>query len=159
MTPEREEVRILVLYHSQGGKTLAMAEQAARGVNDIEGAQAALKNAAQADLGDLLACQGLIVGSPEYFGYMAGRIKDFFDRTYEQARGLSGVFRKPYSIFICAGNDGSGALAAIERICLGYQFKKVFEPVVCRGGPGPEIMAACFEMGQTLAAGCQAGIY
>ena len=118
-----------------------------------------MKNAAQADLEDLLACQGLILGSPEYFGYMAGRVKDFFDRTYEQAKGLPGVFRKPYSIFICAGNDGSGALAAIERICLGYQFKKVFEPVICRGAPGPEIMAACFEMGQTLAAGCQAGIY
>ena len=37
MTPELDEVKILVLYHSQGGKTLAMAEQTARGVDDIKG--------------------------------------------------------------------------------------------------------------------------
>ena len=152
-------VGILVLYHSQGGKTKTMAEEAARGVNAIKGAKAVLKNATFADLEDLKDCDGLILGSPEYFGYMAGVLKDFFDRTYELGRGLPRIFRKPYSIFICAGNDGSGALAAIERICLGYQFKKVFEPVICRGEITRDALDACFEMGQTLAAGCQAGIY
>ena len=128
-------------------------------MEDIGGAEAVLKNAAEAGLEDLFACHGLILASPEYFGYMAGVMKDFFDRTYEGARGKPQIFRKPYSILICAGNDGGGALAAIERICLGYQFKKVCRPVICRGAPTAKIMESCFEMGQTLAAGCQAGIY
>ena len=159
MVDEENAVRILVLYHSQGGRTEAMARQVAAGVADIPGAEPVLKRADRAGLEDLKSCQGLAIGSPEYFGYMAGVVKDFFDRTYEQGRGLPQVFRKPYSVFVCAGNDGSGALAAIERICLGYQFKRVFEPVVCRGEASKDILDACFEMGQTLAAGCQAGIY
>ena len=90
---------------------------------------------------------------------MAGMIKDFFDRTYDEARGRKEIFKKPYVVFISAGNDGRGALSGIERICVGYQFKKIFEPVVARGEVSPEILARCEELGKTIAAGCEAGIY
>jgi len=148
---------ILVVYHSQGGNNAKMAHAVAEGVNAMEGAQAVLKDALEAGLEDMLTCSGLIIGSPEYFGYMSGAIKDFFDRTYEKARG--DVFRKPYGVFINAGNDGTGALQSIERICIGYQFKKVHKPVIARGKITREILDACTEMGMTIAAGCVARIY
>ena len=150
---------ILILYHSQGGNTRRMAQAMAQGVESIAGARALLKPAAEATLEDLLACRGLAIGSPEYFGYMAGQVKDFFDRTYVQARGRKEVFRKPYLVFISAGNDGSGALRAIERICLGYQFRKVQEPLIATGEITEEILARCHELGATLAAGCVEGIF
>jgi multimeric flavodoxin WrbA len=153
------KARILVVYHSIGGANRKMAEAVAAGVQSIEGAEALLKPAFEATLNDLLACDGLAIGSPEYFGYMAGALKDFFDRTYESARGDSWVFRKPFVIFISAGNDGTGALASIERICRGYQFKKVLEPIIARGEITAEILARCREMGQTIAAGCREKIY
>ena len=62
-------------------------------------------------------------------------------------------------VFISAGNDGRGALASIERICLGYPLKKVYEPVISRGEPGDEILAQCEELGKVIAAGCEAGIF
>ena len=148
---------ILVIYHSQGGNNKVMAEAVAEGARAIEEVSVILNDARDATEDDLLECDGLVIGSPEYFGYMSGATKDFFDRTYEAARGK--VFRKPYCVFINAGNDGTGALRSIERICLGYQFKKVYEPIVKPGEITAGTLDACREMGQTIAAGCSAGIY
>ena len=150
---------ILVLYHSQTGNTEQMAKTVAQGVDSIEGCHAVLKRAERADLEDLVTCDGAAFGSPENFGYMSGMLKDFFDRTYVQAQGRKEIFKKPYVVFISAGNDGTGALSSIERILLGYQLKKVFEPVIARDGVNEEDLASCLELGQTIAAGCEAGIY
>jgi len=88
---------------------------------------------------------------------MSGMLKDFFDRTYEGAKDR--VFRKPFVVFISAGNDGSGALRAIERIALGYKFKTVFSPVIAKGKITEAILEKCRELGGTLAGGCAMGIY
>ena len=151
--------RILVVYHSQTGNTQKMAESIARGADSIENVTVVLKRASEATLEDLLECDGVAIGSPEYFGYMAGLVKDLFDRTYNDARGRKEIFKKPYVAFISAGNDGRGALESIERICIGYQLKKVYEPVVARGKISREILIKCEELGKTIAAGCEAGIY
>ncbi len=136
-----------------------MAETVAEGAGCIEGITVTLKRASEAGLDDLLKCDGLAIGSPEYFGYMAGMVKDFFDRTYDEARGRKEVFKKPYVVFVSAGNDGTGAVNHIERICTGYRFKKVYDPVVAKGEIGREILIKCDELGKTIAAGCKEGIY
>jgi len=151
--------KILIVYHSQTGHTQRMAESVARGAAAIDRVEIWLKKASEATLEDLINCDGLAIGSPEYFGYMSGMVKDFFDRTYESARGKKEIFKKPYVVFISAGNDGSGALAGIERICVGYQLKKVYDPVIARGDIDERILGQCEELGQTIAAGCEAGIY
>ena len=150
---------ILVIYHSQTGNTLRMAQEVAKGASSIENVSVIIKTASEATLDDLLQCDGLVIGSPEYFGYMSGVIKDFFDRTYEGARESRAVFRKPYALVVSAGNDGRGTVAAVERICTGYPFKKILEPVVARGEVTRDVLARCGELGQTIAAGCEAGIY
>jgi len=151
--------KILVIYHSQAGHTQRMAESVAKGAACIEGVTVVLKRVSEANLRDLLECDGLAIGSPEYFGYMAGMVKDFFDRTYDEARGRKEVFKKPYVLFVSAGNDGTGALNNMERICTGYQFKKVYEPVVAKGEIDRETLIRCDELGKTIAAGCKEGIY
>jgi multimeric flavodoxin WrbA len=80
-----------------------MARAVAEGVEAVDGAKVNLKHVLDADLEDLIQCDGLVVGSPEYFGYMSGLIKDFFDRTYEPARKEKAVFKKPYVVFVSAG--------------------------------------------------------
>jgi multimeric flavodoxin WrbA len=150
---------ILIIYHSQSGHTQKMAETVAQGAGSIEGVTVILKRACEAGLDDLLNCDGLAIGSPEYFGYMSGMVKDFFDRTYDKARGRKEVFKKPYVVFVSAGNDGTGALNHIERICIGYQFKKVCDAVVARAEIDRETLVRCDELGKTIAAGCKEGIY
>ncbi len=150
---------ILIIYHSQHGHTAALARAAAEGAGLVENVRVVLKQAEKATLEDLMECDGLAIGSPEYFGFMAGMVKDFFDRTYSDAQGKKEIFRKPYVVFISAGNDGSGALRSIERIVQGYRLKKVCEPVIIRGEVDAAALRSCRELGGTLAAGCEAGIY
>ncbi len=152
-------VRVLVVYHSQTGRTKKMAQAVARGASSIPNVKAILKEADETTLEDLLACDGVAFGSPEYFGYMAGALKDLFDRTYYDARGRKEIFKKPYVIFISAGNDGLGALRSIERICVGYQLKKVYDPFIATGEIDGAILNRCDELGKVIAAGCEAAIY
>lgn len=150
-------VKILIVYHSQTGSTEKMALAVAEGAGSIENTEVMLRRAGDATLADLLTADGLAVGTPENFGYMSGMIKDFFDRTYVAAQDK--VFRKPYVVFISAGNDGTGALKAIERIALGYKLKKIYNPVISKGPLTDDILEKCRELGATLAGGCQMGIY
>lgn len=150
---------ILIISHSQTGNTKKMAEHVAKGAQSIGKVNVLLKRASDATLQDLLECNGLIIGSPEYFGYMAGMIKDFFDRTFYKTIDRKEIFRKPYAVFISAGNDGSGALNHIKRIATGYQFLEVSKPIIANGEITPEILAQCEELGATIAAGCKENIY
>jgi multimeric flavodoxin WrbA len=150
---------ILIVYHSQSGHTEQMAQAVARGAGEIEGVDVVLKKASDAAEEDLITCDGLVIGSPEYFGYMSGVMKDLFDRTYDRLRGHKRIFRKPYAVFISAGNDGQGALNSIEKIALGYQFKKVQPAIISKGPLTDAVLDRCAELGRTLAAGCEAGIY
>ena len=149
--------KILIVYHSQTGNTKIMAEAVAEGARAVEGVEVIFKKAGDATLEDLLIADGLAVGTPENFGYMSGMIKDFFDRTYPEAQDK--VFRKPFVVFVSAGNDGTGALRAIERIALGYKFKTVYQPDIAKGKITQDILEKCRELGGTIAGGCQMGIY
>ena len=151
--------KILILYHSQNGNTEALAKAVAQGVEETENAMALLKKAVDATASDLKESNGLVICSPEYFGYMAGAVKDFFDRTYEELKDDPAMYRKPFCVVISAGNDGSGALTHIERICKGYRFKKVQDPVISRGQPGAETLEKCFVLGRTVAEGVNARIF
>ena len=148
---------ILIVYHSQTGNTQKMAQAVAEGAKTIEGVEVLLKKAGDVTLDDLLIADGLAIGTPENFGYMSGMVKDFFDRTFYGA--VEKVFRKPFVVFISAGNDGMGALRAIERIALGYKFKTLYKPVIAKGAITEEILSQCHELGATIAGGCQMGIY
>jgi multimeric flavodoxin WrbA len=149
--------RILIVYHSQTGNTGKLALAVSQGACQIENVQVILKKAQDATAQDILDADGLAIGTPENFGYMSGMIKDFFDRTFYQVQDK--VFRKPYVVFISAGNDGTGALNAVERIALGYKLKKVYNPVICKGKITEEDLQRCRELGAVLAGGCEAKIY
>ncbi len=148
---------ILVIYHSQHGTMQGMAERFAEGAAKEEDVCVMLKKAKDAGVDDLLHCDAIAIGSPEYFGTMAGLIKDFFDRTFEAAREKT--VGLPFVVFICAGNDGRGALLQIERIAAGYKWTKVQEHMRVVGIPTEQDLAAIEELGQTLAAGVAFGIF
>jgi multimeric flavodoxin WrbA len=149
---------ILVTFHSQTGNTEKMAQAVAAGVARSQNARANLKKALETTAGDIRECDA-VVFVPRVFGYMSGAMKDLFDRTYEELKDDPRTRKKPYCIVISAGNDGSGAVRHIERICKGYNFKKVQNPIVCKGPVTPDILARCKELGETIAEGVSAGIF
>jgi multimeric flavodoxin WrbA len=151
--------RILVTYHTQTGNTGQMAEAVAQGVSGTEGAEVIFKKAFDTTATDITECDAIVICSPEYFGYMAGAIKDLFDRTYETLREDARVHRKPYAVVISAGNDGTGALNHIERILKAYRVKKVQHPIIAKGKMTDEVLVQCVELGKILAEGVIAGVF
>lgn len=114
-------------------------------------------SALEAGVADLLWAHGLLIGTPEHFGYMSGAVKDFMDRTfYPVENKVDGL---PYAVFISAGNDGTGAVNAIERIAIGYKWRRIAEPLIARGDLTVEDIERCRELGQTMAAGLAFGIF
>ena len=85
MSVNREEdakvATVLIVYHSLSGNTKAAAEAVAEGAK-AGGADPVLKDGLQAGPEDLRACDAIAIGTPDYFSYMAGGVKDFFDRSY-----------------------------------------------------------------------------
>jgi len=71
-------MQILVLYYSKGGNTKSLAEEMARGVESA-GVKAVLKNTTEVEKDDFLNSEGIIAGSPVYFGIMAAELKKVFD--------------------------------------------------------------------------------
>ncbi len=151
--------RLLVVYHSQTGTTRRMLEAALRGARNeaVNGVDCVVREALEATTDDVLAAQGILLGTPENFGYMSGALKVFFERVYypclEHTQGL------PYALFIRAGNDGRGALASVERIVTGLRWRRVAAPVILAGEFDPARLADCEELGLTMAAGLEAGVF
>ena len=149
---------LLLVYHSQSGRTARLATAVAQGAAALaEDVQLRVLQAPQAGLEDLLWADGLLLGTPENFGYLSGSMKDFLDRTYYPAEGKT--IGLPWAMFVSAGNDGSGAVRALERIALGYQWKLATEAVIVQGEVNAEGLSRCSDLGQTLAAGLALGLY
>ena len=110
-------MEILVLYYSRNGKVAQLARLIARGVEEIEGVRARVRQvppvapvtqiaqspvpeegAPYVALRDLHECAGLIMGSPTRFGNMAAPLKHFIDST--PAEWVSGALAgKPGAVF------------------------------------------------------------
>lgn len=152
-----ERKRLLVVYHTQSGNTGRLAEAVVRGARRVAEAETVVKRAFDAGVDDLLACDALLLGTPENFGYMSGALKDFFDRTYYPCEGK--LTALPYAVFVSAGNDGTGAVREIERIARGYGWKAVADAVIVRKLVTDEALVQCEELGEAIASGLALGIF
>jgi multimeric flavodoxin WrbA len=160
---------LLIVYHSLTGGTRQMAEAAMRGALIEPDVAVRLLTAAEADAADLLAADGCIFATPENLAAMAGKMKDFFDRTYYAV--LDRINGRAYVSLICAGSDGENAARQIARIATGWRLRPIADPlIVCTHAQTPEAILApkhietgdldrCEEIGAALASGLAAGIF
>ena len=150
---------LLIVHHSQSGSTDRMASFVLKGARseEVSGVDVREKNPLKANSADLLWADALIIGTPENFGYMSGAIKYFLDRVYYPCEGR--VDGMAHALFVSAGNDGTGAVASVRRILSGLSMKEVQEPVIAAGGLTDTHLEACEELGMTLAAGLEHGIF
>jgi multimeric flavodoxin WrbA len=156
--------RVLIVYHTQFGGTLQMAEAAFDGARSIDGVETALRHAADAGIADLAAADALLVATSENFGAMAGMVKDFLERVYYPCEDkLEG---RPYAVLVCAGTDGAGAMRDVDRVATGLRLRRAHPGLIHRTGRTAQptiipddVLARCREIGATLAAGLAAGIF
>ncbi len=124
---------------------------------EISGIEVRLTRPLETSPEDVLDTDAILLGTTENFGYMSGAMKDFFDRIYYPC--LEKTESLPYAMFIRAGNDGLGARSSIERIVKGLAWKQVQEPLICCGAWQASFVDQCEELGMTLAAGLEIGIF
>ncbi len=127
---------ILILYYSRTGHVAQMARLLARGVAQVDGYQARLRQvppvapvteqaapptpdegAPYVEKRDLAECVGLILGSPTRFGNMAAPLKHFLDST--AAEWASGTLvGKPAAVFTSTSTMHGGQESTLLTMML-----------------------------------------
>ena len=151
--------QLLIVAHAPSPNTQALVEALLKGSehSDIEGVSSHWIPPLEATPEDVLAADGIILGTTENLGYMSGALKDFFDRCYypvlEKKQGL------PCALYIRAGLDGTGTRRAVESIVTGLRWNWVQEPLTLKGEWQSEFLEAVEELGLTMAAGLENGVF
>ena len=148
--------KIGIVYYSRTGNTEKMAALVSRGVKR-EGIEAELKKVEETTLEDLLSWDGIIVGSPTYYGLVAAPIKDLFDRSVKYHGKLEG---KVGGAFSSSANIGGGnettVISILEMMLIhgmvvqGSSEGDHYGPVSI-GSPNERVEAQCEALGRKVA--------
>jgi NAD(P)H dehydrogenase (quinone) len=98
--------RILVVFDSKSGNTESMALAVAKGAEKAGDVEVTVKRAEQTTNTDLLAADGIIMGSPTYYGLMSAKLKAVLDESAKVHEKLTG---KVGGAFTSSGGAASGA--------------------------------------------------
>jgi NAD(P)H dehydrogenase (quinone) len=102
----------IVVYYSRTNNTKEMARIIAESMNEA-GLQTDCKSVDKVKANDLLVYDAIVIGSPTYYGHMAGPIKELIDETVSFHGGLDG---KVGAAFSSAANIGGGNETTIMGI-------------------------------------------
>lgn len=155
-------IKIGVIFHSKTGNTERMAEEVLKGINDAGfEASGMLKSIKDTETDDLLDWDGVIVGSPTYYGLPSAPVKELFDRSVEHHGKLDG---KVGGAFTSAANRGGGnetTIMSIVQMMLihgmvvqGTSEKDHYGPVAI-GEPDERALKGCRDLGQRVAKLCE----
>lgn len=150
---------LLIIGHVPSPNTQHLRDAVAEGASsaDISGVDVSVLSPFDAGPDQVLAADGVILGTTENLGYMSGALKDFFDRTYygvlEEKQGL------PYALYVRAGLDGTGTIRGVKTIVTGLRWKEVREPLLCKGDWDDQFVEDARELGLLMAAGLESGVF
>jgi hypothetical protein len=98
---------------------------------------------APAPLGD-----GQAANRPSH--HVAVHAGDVFDGIYYPC--LAATVRRPYALYVHGNSGTTGAVRAVDSIASGLRWRRARPPVSVTGDPGAADLAACWELGATIAA-------
>ena len=105
-------MKILIVYDSRSGNTEKMAYAVAEGVRE-ENVDVVTRKVEDASVDELLDADGVILGSPVYYGLPTGKIKEFVDVSVKYHGQLEG---KVGGAFTSSGGTHTGAETTIIAI-------------------------------------------
>ena len=113
-----EVVKILICYYSRSGNTKKMASLIEKGARS-ENVEADLKDVKNVTPKALLGYDGIIIGSPTYYGLMAAEVKRLLDRSVRYHGELSGKVGGAFSSsFNVGGGNETTVLAILEALLI-----------------------------------------
>ncbi len=105
-------MKVLLVFDSSTGNTEKMAHAVEEGVKNA-GVEVVFKHVDDASIDELPQCQGLIIGSPVYYGTPSAKIKKFIDDSIKYHGKLDGIVGGG---FASAGGTHTGAETTIMAI-------------------------------------------
>ena len=84
--------KILVVYDSGTGNTEKMAFAVAEGAKQVGEVEVAVKRTDQTSLDNLLKADGIITGSPKYYGQISAKLKVVVDKSFKIHKRLEGKY-------------------------------------------------------------------
>jgi len=151
--------KIMVMYYSKTGNTKKLAQMVLQGVKEVKDVECVLKAAKDVTKDDFISSDGIIAGSPVYFGTMAAEMKDVFDR-FVSIRSKMGD--KIGAAFVTAGDESGGketTIMSIIQAFLIYGMIIIGDPldatghygVACIGKPDEETSKNAKKLGRRVA--------
>jgi len=135
-------MNVLVLYFSKGGNTRRLAEAIADGARSVDGTTVAIKSTDEVSKEDFLAADGLIAGSPVYFGSLAAPLKAVFDDFVSVRKKME---NKIGAAFATSGDPTGGketTMLSIIQAFLIYGMIVVGDPLSATGHYGTACVGA-----------------
>jgi flavorubredoxin len=141
--------KVLVAYHSMGGNTEKVASELASALSVFAELEVNLKKASDVTAEDFLDSDGFAFGTPDYFSYMAGMLKDMFERVFSDAKAAHSE-GKPCVCFVTHGGGGK-AVNSLERMCTSFKLDHAADILSIQAPVTDEHLAAARELGKSLA--------
>lgn len=151
--------KILIMYYSKSGNTKKLAKEIVKGIENVEDIKYILKSTSEVTKEDFLTSDGIIAGSPVYFGTMAAELKHVFDKFVGIRKKMGD---KIGAAFATSGDETGGketTLISIIQAMLIYGMIIVGDPldasghfgVACKGAPDKETADNAAKLGRRVA--------
>ncbi len=148
--------KAIVVYHSRSGNTKEMAELIAKGMNDA-GLKTQCRPVSKVKADDVFGYDAVVIGSPTYYGQMAGPVKELIDDLVGKHGQLDG---KVGGAFTSSSNIGGGNETTIMGIIEGMLISGMivqgdpsgdhYGPVSI-GKPDERVERQCLRRGRRIA--------
>lgn len=148
--------KVLITYYSRTGHTKAMADTIEQAIKE-EGLEVLNKKIEDVQVEELLNYNGIIIGTPTYYGTLAWQIKKLIDDSVKFHGKLAG---KVGAAFSSAANIGGGNETAILSIIEAFLIHGMIvqgEPIgdhygpVAINNPDERALKGCKKLGQGVA--------
>ena len=149
--------KVLVTYYSRTGNTEKMAEEVAAGAREVEGVKVELKPVGEVRVEELLDYDGIIIGSPCYYGTMAAEVKQLIDESVQFHGQLEGKVGGAFSSSAQVGGGNETTVLDILKALLihgmiiqGTPMGDHYGPVAV-GAPDRRAREECRKLGRNVA--------
>ncbi len=105
--------KILIVYDSKTGNTEKMTHAISEGAKEVKGVTVDIKRIEKTTLEDLRNADGIIMGSPTYYGQMSAKLKALIDESVKIHGKLEG---KVGAAFTSSGGAATGAETTLLSI-------------------------------------------
>jgi len=152
-------MQILVLYFSKGGNTKKLAEAIVKGVESVDGVKGVLKHTDDVTKEDFVSSDGIIAGSPVYFGVMAAQLKKIFDEFVGVRKKMEGKVGAAFATSADLSGGKETTMMSIIQVMLIYGMVIVGDPMAatghfgtaCVGAPDSGSLENGMKLGQRVA--------